>query len=153
MAMAEAVHDQALKDLRILWKFFQMELAADYLTIPAEELPAPAPMLQLILLNRIRAAGVADIVTTQVLLPSGDVLLHEDDYRAVADALISATGTSQESVFGHIYMLHKGDTDTRIRSALFLGQMKDSAIDVVPHLMAELVDADTRLLRETITAM
>ena len=150
---AEAAHDQALMNLRIVWQMFQVALAADYLTIPGEEFPAPAPMMQLILLHRIRVAGVADIATTRLLLSSGDVLLHEDDYAAVADALISATGTPEESVFGHIYRLHKGDTDTRIHSALILGQMRDPATDVVPHLVVGLADEDMRLVQEAITAL
>lgn len=71
----------------------------------------------------------------------------------LADALMLAAGTEREALLGHLYQLHNGDRNERIRAALRLGQMEGLAADITPHLVEALVDNDSRVVQEAVTAL
>ena len=142
---AESIRRQAENEVRGAWHQFLNALAFDYTRIRHGEGSASIPMLQLLLLSVVTCANSDDAVILQVL--------SKEQCSNLADALLLAAKTPQEGLLGHIYMLHEGDKNARIRHALILGQMRGWATVVVPHLIKELVDEDNRLVQEIITSL
>jgi HEAT repeat protein len=105
--------------------------------------------MQLLLLT---VMDCADPDAPFLLAPFGQVL-SEEDGNSVADALLLEAETEEESLLGHLYKLHWGDRNERIRHALLVGERKDVAIDVTLHLIEELASRDTRVVQEAITAL
>ena len=129
---------------RRAWHEFQSALALDYKRIRQEGGSPSIPMMQLLLLAVLKCAN-----------PDAPFLeaLTKEERSDLADALLLVAETQEESLLAHLYKLHEGDTTDRIRRALLLGQMKDLATDVTPHLIEELAEKDRRVVQEAITAL
>lgn len=82
----------------------------------------------------------------------GSALLRREEFTEIADELIHVARTPEDGLLGHIYKLHRGDREVRIREAVILAQMEPAA-DILPHLMEGLEDEDVRVVQETITAL
>ncbi len=131
-------------ELRRAWHELLSALVLDYTRIRQAGGSASIPMMQLLLLGSVTWAN-----------PDAPFLrvLSKEEGSNLADALLAASETPEDSLLGHIYKLHEGDRVARNRHALMLGQMKSTATVVVPRLIEELGDQDTRLVQETITAL
>ncbi len=71
----------------------------------------------------------------------------------LADALLLAARTPEEGLAAHLYKLRKGDLESRVRAASVLGQLRQSALNVLPHLIEALADEEPRVVQEAITSI
>ncbi len=131
-------------ELRRAWHDLLSALVLDYTRIRQEGGSAPIPMMQLLLLGSATWAN-----------PDAPFLrvISKEEGSTLADALLAVSKTPEDSLLGHIYKLHEGDSVSRNRHALILAQMKSAATVVVPRLIEELMDQDMRVVQETITAL
>lgn len=130
-----------------MWQSLSKHLAAEYRTLRDAKEEVPPSVTKILLFTMPCLAvegGLGDI--------RRDDLLGRDEYQALADELIRDAKGTDQGLLGHLYKLHEGDREVRIRHALILAQRKPAA-DVIEHLMEGLHDPDPRIVQETITVL
>ena len=132
-----------------LWHQSLNIVAWDYKSIRNDDANVPLAMMQLLLLSHMPCSDVGYSLARFGKYQA----LSQHGYADLADALLLAAETPRESALGHLHKLHHGDERARIRAAIFLGQQQELAPDIVPHLVEELSNDNTRVVQEAITAL